>query len=453
MPKKPYNHIAADELEDFVMKYFGPHMKPADRHVYWGLRRLERAAKGRGLCEPIAANVRQIGAASGVDKDTATLALQRLSSPPLRLILYEPGPQGRSKLATMVRRRTIEEIKTHTDKKLLESLVPADAKRLERLLNGVIFHYDGKEQRLRVNAAMNGRIMYWKPAICREQKKARITKLLKGLQEPEVLVEVDFEEAEPTIIKAVLNNEGYLSLDEWPKEGVYQLVATQMGWDREKAKEVVNALAYAPNSEKRAKLEPEWVYGDRDGSKEAIWRVPFVKKYARALDQYKAELMRFSKKPTRYVFTLGGTKITQPRGDTRRFHRGRLLAWRVQGTLADIVNSSALEILETQAGQGCLLAMVGDALFVSVTDPKKAKVVQRIMEQQAEKLKLPLRVKVRTYPATRKPETTKDGSRRTSAIRASIMERDVIDVRRKELAKVKQTKVEDVDDDDVRLYE
>ncbi len=97
----------------------------------------------------------------------------------------------------------------------------------------------------------------------------------------------------------------------------------------------------------------------------------------------------------RFVSTLAGRKIDAQRGDAP--HRGRILSWQIQGTVADILNAVCLKIVGLEAEtRWRLLLPVHDAVYVAGI-PEDADKIRKLMEAEAKALRLPLKVTVDTY--------------------------------------------------------
>jgi DNA polymerase I-like protein with 3'-5' exonuclease and polymerase domains len=112
---------------------------------------------------------------------------------------------------------------------------------------------------------------------------------------------------------------------------LYALLMKAGGFERQKAKDMLNALAYSRNTQAYFAHWPE------DAQSDATLRA-----YAEALHGYKLPLLKDARK-TRYVTTFTGRKIVVEKG--MRLHAGKTFNWRVQGTVADIINPACLSLL------------------------------------------------------------------------------------------------------------
>jgi hypothetical protein len=195
-----------------------------------------------------------------------------------------------------------------------------------------------------------------------------------------VLIYADYKRAEPTLIQQVI---GYRF-----EADPYQTAADLLGIDRDSAKKKVNALAYFSDSKTSLSL----------------WNCPPAEAiflpYAEALNAYKETLWTKGaprNKKRRFVNTPSGRKIEANRGDPP--HRGQILAWQIQGTVAELTNAACLKIIELEeAKKWKLCAPLHDAVYVIGT-PEQAAEIGQIMEAEAARLTLPLTVKVETFSA------------------------------------------------------
>jgi archaellum component FlaF (FlaF/FlaG flagellin family) len=72
--------------------------------------------------------------------------------------------------------------------------------------------------------------------------------------------------------------------------------------------------------------------------------------YAEALDDYKNKLWNSGKpigKRKAFVYTLNKTKITDT-NNGKKIHKGNLLNWLVQGTIADVINQTSLDLINQE---------------------------------------------------------------------------------------------------------
>ena len=100
----------------------------------------------------------------------------------------------------------------------------------------------------------------------------------------------------------------------------------------------------------------------------------------------------------RHVHTLLGRRIEAPPG--RRVHRGTILAWRTQGSVADIFNLKLKALLALQKeGSLRLLLQQHDGVWVSSATPSACSMVRDVMEGGFRLPNLRLLVKVSECPS------------------------------------------------------
>jgi len=86
---------------------------------------------------------------------------------------------------------------------------------------------------------------------------------------------------------------------------------------------------------------------------------PFPEYFSK-VDELRAKLRTDNK---RYVITKTGTRIDCPTG--RKLHKGVLLSYLAQGTIADFINKAALKIISLEKIKGWrLVAPCHDGLYV-----------------------------------------------------------------------------------------
>lgn len=380
MKKRPYNNVGADRLADHVRKRYGQEMTNSDKHVYFtGARFLER--KTAALCEIIVKPVGGWQQAAGVSVNTVGKALRHCFE--LGLIDYHPGQAVLGGAASQVRRRTIAELETGVSETVLRSHTPVMAQELVERLKGRRFTYGSSEISPALIAAKTGRIYMRHPCPQTDPADLRRERLAEGLAENQILIEVDFRQTEPTIAKHLLAEE-HLFPAKWPKD-IYQELASHLGQPRDDVKGLV--MAGLLNAHSSSAHIHKW--GVLPGT--------FLHELAEALDEYKTRLWSRSKPRAgkrRHVRTLGGTLVEALKGE--RLHKGKLLSWQIQGTVADILNAAIGEILDLEHGQDWrFLFQVYDSVYVAGKS-EQAKHVAAIMEQHARGLNVCLATAIRT---------------------------------------------------------
>lgn len=193
-----------------------------------------------------------------------------------------------------------------------------------------------------------------------------------GLSSEQILFDLDIKQAEPSIIQQVID----YKFDSDP----YNLLGEILNIERDKAKPEINRLAYSENSSQIVEYWPQ-------AAKEKF--MP----YALALDSYKEKLWESGiphRPQRRFTATLNHTRIIADRGE--RTHRGKILCWHIQGTVADIINAACLEIIEREKIAGWkLIFPVHDSLYV-VGKNQQCNELKQIIIKKAESLKLNLNV-------------------------------------------------------------
>ena len=233
------------------------------------------------------------------------------------------------KKATVIRRYTLFELKEAKRKSKIVDKDPVHAKKLSEILESRSFVY-GNEPECKPywNVARTGRVTSHKPNVQGDNKKDRIESLRQGLQNDQVLLDLDIQQAEPSIIQQVLK----YKFDSDP----YNLLAKINGVDRQEAKSSLNMLAYANSA---VKILQYWHPEAQE----------LFKAYAESLDEYKAKLWEYGKphgRQRRFADTLGGSRVYATKGDKN--HRGRSMNWHIQGTVAD-TGKCSLKLQERMA--------------------------------------------------------------------------------------------------------
>ena len=192
-----------------------------------------------------------------------------------------------------------------------------------------------------------------------------------------MLFDFDIKQAEPSIIQHVLKYKF--------NSDPYDLLANINGMDRQEAKSKINMLAYAKSAIKIVQHWPEKAQ-------------ELFGPYAEALDKYKAKLWESGRpkgRQRRFIDTLGGSRVYADRG--QRNHRGKILNWHIQGTVADIINTASIEIIQREQTEGWkLLFPVHDSIYV-VGKIQLSAELKQVIVRKAKSLKLDLSVDVKFY--------------------------------------------------------
>ncbi len=378
MKPKPFDFEKAAKLENYVRKRYRNQFKNGTLSFYLcAFQPLERA--GPGLCQPITKGHRKLAEAGFISKDSVKKYLFELNG--ILCEVVNGSPIKEEALATQIRRYSLHELMNGEPKRKLIDYAPADARELAEILYSRTFVY-GKETTCRPSWSVlkSGRVQSTSPNVQGDPEQKRVRNLCAGLQPGQVLIYADYKQAEPTLIQQAI---GY-SFDSDP----YQKAADLLGIDRKSAKPKVNSLAYHPNS--KAAL--------------SFWKCPTAEKeflpYVEALTAYRENLFlngepRNNKR--RFVNTLSGRKIEADKGNAA--HRGQILSWQIQGTVADILNAACLKIIELESSKGWKLCFPEhDAAYV-IGQPEHAEEIKDILEAEAARLKQSLTVETEVYKA------------------------------------------------------
>lgn len=375
--KQPYDFKAAAVLENYVRKRYRNQLSNSDLSFYLNaFPALERS--GLGLCKPITADYRTLAEVGLKDLSGIKTVLSALSGVLAEVEIGAPIKGG--KKATRLRRFDLSELKNGDPKRKLIDTTPADARELAEILSGRTFVYGEETPRPFWNVLKTGRVQSAKPNLQGDPPAERVKKLCAGLQPGQVLISADFKAADPTILQDVI--EYRFNFDP------YEQAAALLKIDRSEAKRKINALAYYHDS--KASL--------------SFWECPQAEAvfmpYVEALTAYKAKLWESGQprnKRRRYVHTLPGRKIEADRGKPP--HRGQVLSWQIQGTVADVINAATLKAIEREPSAAWkVLFPVHDSLYIA-GKPEQAAEVAVILEAEAQRLNLPLTVKVETFTA------------------------------------------------------
>lgn len=325
MKPKSFDYPAATKLENYVRRRYRNQLSNGVLSFYCcALPHLER--QGLGFCKPLTADYRKLAAAGFRDSSRLKPVLDALNGVLCEVDTGKAIVNGKE--ATRLRRYSLRELMNDEPSRKLIDPAPADARELATLLYSRTFVY-GKEAACRPqwNVKKPGQIQSSRPHVQNDSEQKRIKNLCAGLQPGQVLISADYKAADSTIIQNVI---GY-SFDCDP----YQKAADLLGIDRSEAKPKVNSLAYCKDSVKAL----GW------------WQCPPAENefmpYVEALTAYKEKLFEIGQprnKRRRYVHTLTGRKIEADRGNSS--HRGKVLSWQIQGTVAYALNAACLKIIE-----------------------------------------------------------------------------------------------------------
>ena len=352
-----YNVLGAHQAEKYVSKRYG-YLPNTAHHVYRGLRFLEEEQKG--LCCPVIADYRAIARVSHVSKNAVRGGLLCLKEN--GLVKGEIGsPVKDDKKATILTRVCVDDLKRNSPDK------DGIAQRLADVLNTRPFLFDGNMIQPLWSVGITGRVCSSKPNIQGEKEPVRVEGLCAGLPAGYALFHSDIKSADPTVIKHVLN---------MPQDAdLYTCYMHAAECDRKAAKIKVNMLAYVRDSQAVFQYWPEAARND-----------PVLSEYVMKLQEYKTNLFCQAQK-TRSVTTLSGRLIAAEKG--MRLHAGKVFNWRIQGSVADIVNAAALELIDRPEVK--TVVPLHDALYVVRTGGEEG-AVETALLTQAQKLGIQIQV-------------------------------------------------------------
>lgn len=354
-----YPSARADSLELFVRRRVN--LSGKARHVYAALRWME--AGKSGFCRPVFAGYRTIADESAIDVTSVKSALQELQASGLcEVTIGRPIKSERQ--ATSIRRRTLDEIKTHFTEG------DDDAHRLATELSARDFRFSGKVIKPCWTVARTGRVCSSRPNFQGLAAPDRRAGLAAGLSRGECLVHADVRQAEPTVIKHLLR----IPLE----RDLYQEYMDAVACSRVDAKRAINTLAYCKNT---LACFTHWPPQART----------MLADYVNQLSEYKAMLFAESRK-SRSVTTFTGRSIFAEKG--ARLHPGIPMNWRVQGTVADIVNATCLRLLDSVR----IVLPVHDAVYV-VIPREKAEIVKALLSERAREVGLTIQVQAESLHA------------------------------------------------------
>lgn len=376
MGKKQYDDTGNKKLCIYARRKYQNQFSNGAMHLYLlAMPYLEE--KHSGLCQPVIANYEQIAEAACKDSSGLKEPLLKLKDVLCDVQIGMPIRNGG--IATVIRRYTLAELKEAKLKAKVIDERPNHAQELSEILGSRSFIYgDNLECKPFWNITKTGRVSSKGPNVQGDSKRKRAKMLCRGLNEGQILFDLDIKQAEPSIIQQVLK----YKFDSDP----YKLLAKSMGVSRNEAKPKLNMLAYARsavNIIRHWPVEAQELFGP----------------YAEQLDRYKAELWESGKscgKQRRFADTLGGSRIYANKGE--RSNKGKLLNWHIQGTVADIINAASLEIIQReQSGGWRFLFPVHDSIYV-VGKTQQSEKLKQVIIRKTKDLELDLSVEVLSYP-------------------------------------------------------
>ena len=315
--KSSYPYSELSKVDEFVQKNYKLSI-PAMR-VYNSLHKLEY--KGLGFCKTITVSYKNLSTVSTVNSKQIKNALIELDDKKVCEVVIGSDIKIERK-ATMVRRFSIDELKSSPRYKLIDTN-PESAKQLAEYLNSKSIGWGDESIKPTWNPQKTGRVYSSRPHIQGESSSVRKKKLNQAY---DCVIDLDLKSADPTIIKHLIG---------FDTSNLYNEYQKLCNCSRSDAKVQVNTLAYCDNSVSFVKYWDNYLH-------------PIFIPYAEALDDYKNKLWNSGKpkgKRKASVYTLNKTKIT----DTgKKPHKGNLLNWLVQGTVADVINQTSLDLINQE---------------------------------------------------------------------------------------------------------
>ena len=355
-----YQSGNADILESYVIGHYD--LSSPTTHLYCGMRWLERG--GGGLCKLTKTTYREIAKVASIDTMSVKKSLLELQQKGLiRLKIGCPIKSKRRK--TEFTRLPLDEIKMNSIQG------DNDGDRLSRALVVRAFSFNGNIIQPMWTSCKTGRVMSSKPNFQGINHDKRVSGLFAGLKKGQILIHADIKQADPTIIKHLLGI---------PKErNLYCDYMKAHGCPRSEAKKAVNILAYCRNTLAVVRHWPEHAQIALDD-------------YVQKLSAYKSELFAKSRKK-RSVTTLTGRVVVADKG---RIHPGQYMNWRVQGTVADIINYVCLYLIDL----GITVIPIHDAIYAVLPADRKIDVGQLIIDK-AHEIGVPVELKTEVYPSVK----------------------------------------------------
>lgn len=375
MSKQPYDHEAADKLHDFVRNMnYREKINNTAQHIYFlAMPELERM--NTGIFQPTTATYKEIAKYACISIPSIKNALELLNGNLCEICIGQPIKSG--KTATRFRRYTIQELQAGKTYQKLKNERPQPALDLKKILADRSFIYGDTEIKPYWSISKTGRLCSKTPNVQGNPEDKRPQNICRGLKPGEILFNLDYKQAEPTVIQHAAN----FSFDCDP----YQNLGDILGIPREQAKTKLNMLHYA-GADPAKTLEKYW-------KPEAI--TAFMP-YAEALRKLREKLWTAGtpqgKGKRRFVKTLGGSIIESERGDPP--HQGTILSWYAQGTIADILNQVCLEIIKAETRKGWrFIFPVHDSVYI-IGKPEHEAELKEIFLKMPQKYGLTLNVTI-----------------------------------------------------------
>ena len=369
MKKKPkeYNFLKLNKIASYVKYHFN--LKNSAGSCYFhglpSLERTQRVGVGGWIC---ASYDTWAQASYRTKKTVRKVFAGKDGLVELGLVELIPG-DAHKRLATKIRRRNIEELKTLIPRERLNRFVPPEADSLAKKLESISIQWGQECFEPTYQAARTGRIYMSKPNLQNKPEPERIKQLFQPLSSNEILSYSDYSQGEPTILFHALRENLLWKHPKNPSD-IYNDLASHRRISRDKAKQALLKYFYSPF---------------REISVPSEWDLPpghYIINLFNAVNTYRLRLWEIGspiKGTPRHADTLFSRSIfSNPR---QRIHRGTLLAWRIQGTLADIFNSALTSVLDAHdKGDIRFLLQLYDGIYAAVTSSNINLVANKMKE-------------------------------------------------------------------------
>ena len=375
--KQPYDYPNCVKLHDFVRSMgYRKTLNNTALHIYFaGMPELERMKTG--LCQPTSATYKDIAEYSNISIPGIKDALIQLNG---SLCEIDIGQSLKAeKLATRFRRYTIQDLKNGKSYQKLKNERPQPALDLQKILTDRPFIYGNTSIKPSWSVGQTGRLYSRSPQVQGDSKNTRQQNICRGLLQGEVLFDLDYKRAEPTVVQHATS----FSFASDP----YDLLSDIRHITRDEAKTELNKLNYSPIDP--VKIIEQWSPVDQ---------AKFMP-YAEAIHQLREKLWTDGapqgKGKLHFVKTLCGSIIEAERGKPP--HRGQILSWYAQGTIADILNSVCLEVIKAEPHKGWRFVFpMHDAAYI-IGKPEHESELKEIFLKMPQKFGINLEVDVKKY--------------------------------------------------------
>jgi hypothetical protein len=357
--QKWYDLRPAKALLDYVFENY--RLTAPDRKVFRALQSLE--SQQDGLSKDIVANHRTIKRCAEISLNTVRVSLERLAT--AGLIEYTPGSKiYADRRASRIRRLSIAELNA-------KQLQEQPAHRLAATLNKRAIRYGEETVKPKYRVVITNRLYAREPNV-QSKKDLRAKRLAAGCKDREVLIELDFSAAEPSVIAQRLGYE---------KDG-YQIIAEAEGLDRDAVKSFFNPVVYARSTATAS--------AKRHGIK-----TPAGLAFIAEVDGLRERMKRPDGKPVRSITAATGTTITAD--PKKKLFKGTLLSYYAQGTIADFINRAALKIIGLEKERGWRLVIpCHDSLYI-IARPEHEQELAEIILAETEGSGLQMKLKVKSW--------------------------------------------------------